>query len=109
MVADALESDGWTVLARNWRGGNGELDIVVLREGRLRFVEVKARDLDDPVGLEAVDGWKRNRLGRAARAWLTANVVPHDEVCFLVALVEVVPEGTRVTWLDDAFDVPLDG
>lgn len=99
-VADALTDDGWRVLARNWMGAGAELDLVVAREGRLRFVEVKARAPGDPVGLDAVDGRKRRRLIRAAEAFLADYHDLMEEACFLVALVE---DG-QITWVDDAFD-----
>ncbi len=99
-MADALEARGWTILARNWRGQGGELDIVALKEGRLRIVEVKLRAADDLVGLEAIDHRKQARLRRAAEAWLSQTDVDYDEVCFAVAWLE----GGELTWIDDAFD-----
>lgn len=100
-VAELLEKQGWDVVSRNWRGGGGELDIVVARPGALRFVEVKARSAHDLHGPEvAVGPRKRRRLVRAAEAYLAAVDTPYDEVAFLVALVE----GERVTLIDDAFD-----
>ena len=102
-VADALESDGWTVLARNWRGGNGELDVVVERDGVLRFVEVKARAEADPTLADAVTDSKRRRLVSAARTWLLEHGA-RNECAFLVALVST---GTpwKIEWIDNAFDV----
>jgi putative endonuclease len=100
-VADALEADGWTVLERNWRGGGGEIDIVVERAGQLRFVEVKARSgPDDVAGLEAIGDHKQRRLRAAAEAFLSGHRRPFDEVAFLVAWVE----GGTIEWIDDAFD-----
>ncbi len=100
-VAEALVAEGWTVLCRNWRGGGSELDLVVVRDRCLRFVEVKARAEGDPVGLECVGAVKRAHLVRAARAWLLSHDEEFAELAFLIALVE--PSG--ITWLDDAFDV----
>ena len=102
-VVEQLEAEGWEILARNWRGGGGELDVVALRDGRLRMVEVKARDPGDPLGpLESVTRAKQRRLRGAAEAWLlTAQVPDHDEVCFLVA---TVVDG-RVELYDDPFAV----
>jgi putative endonuclease len=100
-VADALVVDGWTVLARNWRGAGGEIDVVVERDGKLRFVEVKARTgPDDLVGLEAIGEHKQRRLRAAAEAFLSSYGRPFDEACFLVAWVE----GGTIEWIDDAFD-----
>lgn len=105
-----LATQGWTVLARNWRGGGGELDAVVRRSGEIRFVEVKLRDLEDPLSDEAVTPSKRSKLRGAARAWLLAQGAlpgapndgePEREVCFLVAMVD---PGGRIDWVDDAFD-----
>ena len=109
LVARALEARGWVVLDRNWRGGGGELDLVVHHDGRLRMVEVKARRPDDPVGLEAIDAAKQRRLRSAARAWLQGYDDLVEEVCFLVALV-TLPGSARpdapptIEWIDDAFD-----
>ena len=100
-VAKALSADGWSVLSRNWRGAGGELDLVVSRWTSLRFVEVKARAADDPVGLESIGPAKQANLTRAARAWLLEHSDDYDDLAFMVALVEP----GRITWLDDAFDV----
>jgi putative endonuclease len=38
---------GWTIVARNWLGPGGELDIVCRRRGVLMLCEVKARGATD--------------------------------------------------------------
>jgi putative endonuclease len=117
-VATLLEARGWAVLVRNWRGGGGELDLVVHAPsdvgrggaappqrpppgGCIRFVEVKLRDLSDPLADESVTASKRSRLRAAARAWMEAHGPGDAEAAFLVALVG--HDGT-VAWIDDAFD-----
>jgi putative endonuclease len=73
-VARHYRLRGYRILARNVRAGGVELDLVVRRGNRLVFVEVKAKEgsgFGHP--LEAVDGWKRDRLRRGAAAWLSAN------------------------------------
>ena len=42
-VADYLTAKGHTIVARNWRCGHLELDIVSLDKTGLHFVEVKTR------------------------------------------------------------------
>ena len=103
-VASRLEADGWRILERNWRCDAGEIDVVAERDGSLRFVEVKARDPEDPTGLEAVDREKQRRIARAAETFLAVRGSPGREAAFLVALVEPGPEGWVVEWVDDAFD-----
>ena len=43
LVANAWQSRGWQVLARNYRSTGFEIDLIVQREQTLVFVEVKAR------------------------------------------------------------------
>jgi putative endonuclease len=102
-VASELVREGWDVLARNWRCDGGELDLVVERDGVLRFVEVKARALGDDSGQEAVGERKQRILRRAADLWLDQRGLPAREAAFLVVLVERGPEGFRAEWIDDAF------
>jgi putative endonuclease len=103
LVAARLVLRGWTVLAQNWRGGGGEIDVVVTHDGKLRFVEVKVRAPDDPLSDDAVSPHKRRRLRSAAEAWLAQMPTPPLEVCFLVAYVDTASDPWRVTWIDDAF------
>ena len=89
---------------RNWRATGGELDLVVCRDGALRFVEVKART-DGADGLEAITASKRAKLVRAAEAWLDTHEADYAEMAFMVAVVSLASEGWTLDLLDDAFDV----
>jgi putative endonuclease len=71
LAAEHLTGLGWAILARNWRDGPRELDLVAFRDGVLAFVEVKARvgrDCGNP--LEGITWRKRREVERAAAAWL---------------------------------------
>lgn len=104
LVGEALEQQGWTIIARNWRGDGGEIDLVAERARVVRFVEVKARAPEDPAPEEAVGFGKQQRLIRAADAWLLAHPTP-KEACFLVALVVLGADDTAtIEWIDNAFD-----
>ncbi len=64
-VAHWLEDHGVIVVARNWRGADGEADIIGDDGERLRVVEVKTRSsglYGHP--LEAIDAKKYRRLWR---------------------------------------------
>jgi putative endonuclease len=73
-AADHLRANGYTLLDRNWRCAEGEIDIVAARGRELVVVEVKTRRTDwfgHP--FEAVDARKRNRLFRLSCAWIAAH------------------------------------
>jgi putative endonuclease len=65
---------GYRVLGTNVRAGRNELDLIVRRGRRVVFVEVKEKrgsGFGHP--LEMVDDGKRERVRRAASAWLASN------------------------------------
>jgi putative endonuclease len=87
-VAAWYEANGYTVLARNWRCREGELDLV-LRTGRtVVFCEVKARrSTSFGTPAEAVTHDKRQRIRRLAARWLDDTSTRPGEIRFDVAAV----------------------
>ncbi|RYV51778.1 YraN family protein [Pengzhenrongella frigida] len=76
VAAGYLADAGWEVLDRNWRGRDGELDIVARRAGALIVVEVKTRrGLGYGHPAEAVTPRKLARLRRLTAQWLAAHDV----------------------------------
>ncbi len=76
VAATHLEAIGWRVLDRNWRGANGELDLVALDGGTVVVVEVKTRSgpgFGHPA--EAVTHAKLARLRRLAGQWVSDHDV----------------------------------
>jgi putative endonuclease len=68
----ALLLSGWRVVAADVRTPAGQIDLVARRGGVLAIVEVKARPtLDEAAG--AVSARQRDRLARAARAFLAGR------------------------------------
>ena len=95
---------GWEVLARNWRRGRLEVDIVARDGPWLVVIEVKTRS--EPVQA----GWHRivsraqqERLIRAARAFLAQHPERGLEVRFDVLAVLRNPYGHRILHTRDAF------
>ncbi|WNB84921.1 YraN family protein [Cellulomonas sp. ATA003] len=71
-----VQDAGWQVLDRNWRGADGELDIVALDGTALVTVEVKTRrgvGFGHPA--EAVTARKVARLRRLTAQWVAAHDV----------------------------------
>ncbi len=93
LAAEACRARGARVLARNWRHGRDELDLVLLERGVVVFVEVKTRMTHVAgEGLRAVDRRKKAALRRVAAAWIRqAPAVMHHR--FDVMEVMVCHEG----------------
>jgi putative endonuclease len=69
-----LESQGFTIVARNWRCSIGEIDIVALTQHAVVVCEVKTRRTDDfGSPLAAVTPRKVRRLRALAGEWLRAH------------------------------------
>ena len=78
LVAAWYVTEGYEVIARNWRCPRGELDIVAWRNNVLVVCEVKARrnaDFGDP--FEAITPRKVLRLRRAAAAFVDSLRLVH--------------------------------
>jgi putative endonuclease len=76
-----LVDAGYTILDRNWRCAQGEIDVVAFDGTETAFVEVKTRTsvaFGHP--LEAVTTLKLARLRRLATAWCAAHPGNHDRI-----------------------------
>lgn len=71
LVARWYRARGYTVVDRNWRCRDGELDVIVERDGTIVFCEVKTRSSAAfGTGLDAVTQVKQLRIRRLAAQWL---------------------------------------
>lgn len=99
-----LTDEGLTVLDRNWRCREGELDVVARDGAALVFCEVKTRrgtGYGDPV--EAVTYAKQRRLRVLAQRWLAAHDEHAPEVRFDVIGVLLTAGLAKVTHIRRAF------
>ena len=95
VAARRYEALGYEVVARNWRCGDGELDLVLRRDTTLVFAEVKTRTSDrfgHPA--EAVTVVKQRRIRRLAQRFCAetgnrAGVLRFDVVAILRGQVEI--------------------
>lgn len=80
-AARFLTEAGLTVLGRNWRCGEGEIDIIALDGRTLVICEVKTRSgVRFGTPLEAVTRPKARRLRRLAVAWVRAHGLVFDQI-----------------------------
>ena len=104
-TAACLERQGYEILARQWRCRGGELDLIARDpKGTICFVEVKRRG-PGAIGLprEFVDGRKRERLRKAAAAYLAAAGFDGPARFDVAEVYEEDTGALRVNCLEDAF------
>lgn len=104
-VCAYLQSQGFTVVSRNYRTRFGEIDVIAQNERFLLFVEVKARSAGALVSAqEAVGFRKQERLRAAAEDYLARNptaLQPRFDVACLR-----LGQGGKITleqWIENAF------
>jgi len=104
-----LKASGYRVLLRNHREGHAEIDLIARQGNILVFVEVKARDMSNPLRpSQAVDARKRKMLSEAAIAYLRRLEYP--PISFRFDIIEVICQGGRVVetrHLEDAFQLTI--
>jgi putative endonuclease len=85
---------GYACLARRWRRGGGEIDLVVARPGRLVFVEVKVRGRGSLASaVESVSPLQLRRLRRLARLWCHEHGAGDAELRLDVVTIDAAGEG----------------
>ncbi|MBP9821994.1 MAG: YraN family protein [Candidatus Pacebacteria bacterium] len=80
-AAEYLKSKNYKILGHNYRKPWGEIDVIAEKQGIVIFVEVKASKKDVP-GFEPelrVDSYKKHRMIRIARTYLSDMHYPDDQ------------------------------
>jgi putative endonuclease len=81
LAAGFLAETGLTVLERNWRCKQGEIDIVAVDGRTLVICEVKTRSgLRFGTPIEAVTRQKAGRLRKLAVLWVNAHGLIFDQI-----------------------------
>lgn len=107
-----LRRHGLRHVDSNYRTRRGEIDLVMLDDGCLVFVEVRYRARTNfGSAAETVDRHKRARLAAAAAKYLAAHEAFRYHTCrFDVVGIERDATGdTRIDWRRDAFRLTDDG
>jgi putative endonuclease len=101
-VARWYSESGYSVLARNWRVREGEIDLVVRSGATIVFCEVKTRrSVAFGTPAEAVTPRKQARVRKLAVRWLGDNHSRAEVLRFDVASVR--PDG-RGGWIVDVLE-----
>jgi putative endonuclease len=95
-ACEYLVGQGYSILDRNWRYSQGELDIVCSLANTIVFVEVKTRtSLAMGSPFEAVNSLKLAKLRRHAANWCSQRQVSNSQVRF--DAIGVLVSGGRVS------------
>ena len=109
MAADYLEGKGFTILARNWRSGHYELDIVAVDDDGIHFVEVRTRINPEILPQETVNSSKQRKVVEAAKRFLREEAYRRFsdfEAFFDVVGVTLSNDGTDLEYIPQAF-IPM--
>ena len=105
-----LESQGHTILERNWRYGHLEIDIISFDAEGIHFVEVKTRRLSiQAPPQENVNHIKQARIAKAALKFLkTGKGLPFGNLECMFDVVAVTFDGDkpRTEWFPQAY-IPI--
>ena len=86
LACEYLSENGYTILKRNYRAANGEIDIIAKIGGKLCFVEVNYQ--------------KQQKIIHTARAFI-AQFGDYEEISFDVC--EVYTESRKINYISNAF------
>jgi putative endonuclease len=101
-----LEDAGYRIIERNYRCLLGEIDVVARDGESLVFVEVKSRrgeGFGDPQ--EAVGPRKQKKISRIAQYYLKEKRLRDVRARFDVVAVRIMPGGSRIKVIQNAFEL----
>ncbi len=102
-AAQYLQQNGLEIIAKNYRGRFGEIDLIMQDNATLVFVEVRLRRNANFGGAAAsIDARKQQRIIRTAQQYL-ANLERMPPCRFDAVLMDDVL-GNNVQWLKNAFE-----
>jgi putative endonuclease len=103
-AATYLIRQGYALLARQWRGPGGELDLVMREGAELVFVEVRTRRGAAGLAEESIGRAKQARLIALAYAYLEAAALPEDIVWRIDVVALDVDRAGRIARLEHIRD-----
>lgn len=99
-----LETQGLTLVERNFNTGSGEIDVIMRHAEYWVFVEVKyRRDETFAAVFEQIEMAQRLRIRRAAQVYLVRHSLPEHHTAVRFDVVAIVGEPYLLEWLPDAF------
>lgn len=97
-----LQMRGFTIIERNWRRPQCEIDIIAQKDGIIHFIEVKYRYGDEQGGgLEAITASKLKHMRHAAWTWVDETKWRGE---YVLSAIELAGPGFAVlSFIEDVF------
>lgn len=106
-AAEYLEQRGFRIIARNWRDGHRDLDLVAIDADNLVIIEVKTRRNNDFMEPEqAVDARKIRNLSLAAAKFVRTRYIEMPVRFDIVTVTGTNSDNCKINHIEDAF-LPL--
>jgi putative endonuclease len=106
LAAAYLAETGYRIIERNYQCCFGEIDIVAWEGDTLVFAEVKSRRTEAyGVPQLAVGREKQYKISRIALNYLSEKHLRHHSVRFDVVAVKLLPAGTSIELIRNAFEL----
>jgi putative endonuclease len=103
LAAQYLQQQGLKLIAQNYRGRFGEIDLIMQDGATLVFVEVRLRRNGCFGGAAAsIDAHKQKRIIRTAQQYLAS--LARTPPCRFDAMLLGDVKGENLQWLKNAFD-----
>lgn len=108
MAEEFLRRQRYTILARNYRCGLGEIDLIALDRDTVVFVEVRSHTgqrFGDP--LESITLRKQRQIAKAALDYVMRQRVENRPFRFDVIGILWDGDTPRISHVKNAFDCPI--
>ncbi len=100
---DYLKNRGYKILEHQYRNGIGEIDVIIEKEEKITFVEVKYRaNISNGLPRESVTLKKQNNIKKVAQSYIMSEEVKDKDFTFDVIEIIGVNEIT-IEHIKDAF------
>ena len=101
-----LQKNGLKPLEKNYRTSRGEIDLIMLDEETIVFIEVRARSSDTYMKpLESIDKRKLEKIIHASNHYLQKKGVDSDSLCrFDVVVLTGIKNQSKIEWIKNAFE-----
>jgi len=101
-----LEQQGLNLVKRNYHCRGGEIDLIMMDNLALVFVEVRYRKTATfGSAIESVNQAKQKRIIHTAQQFLQQQPPPHTICRFDVVAISPKQHTFEITWLKDAFQL----